>query len=67
MFIYDTVFLLSQNPQNFSMEDQSIADLEFGIKYGKQIGLSVEAQFGVEQLAQLMASIDCIRPFYQLT
>ena len=48
------------------MDGQTISDLVYGLEIGRELKLPVNSCFRAEQMSQLLASAEIVRPFCQL-
>ena len=48
------------------MDGQTISDLVYGLEIGRELKLPVSSCFRAEQMSQLLASAEVVRPFCQL-
>ena len=48
------------------MDGQTISDLVYGLEIGMELKLPVNSCFRAEQMSQLLASTEIVRPFCQL-
>lgn len=60
------MFSYLQDPSSYCMDGQAVSDLVYGLELGQELKLPVYSCFRVEQMSQLLASVEIVRPFCQL-